>query len=170
MLIQKADSDCSGTLPPPGIHAPIWDELVKQWSVIPAPMHSSVELGPEIVSVGRGDCEPDDYLTQESMDVKFYDFSWDNENPCRQVEVERFKVDFRPITVKEFYKFWAGGIDERVSNISPANWVEDGGETKVCVVRLSRLTKGIIDRVGPHSLRPGTDEYCRELADGWIIR
>jgi len=104
------------------------------------------------------------------MNVKFHNFCWDNENPCRQVEVERFRVDFRPITVKEFYEFWVGGTDERVSNILPVNWVEDGGEIKVCVVRLSRLTKGIMGCVGPHSLRPGTDEDCRELAGDWVIR
>ena len=107
---------------------------MKQWRMIPAPMHSSVELGPEMVSVGRDDREPDDYLPRESTDVKFHNFGWDNENPCRQVEVGRFRVDFRPITVKEFYEFWAGGTDEGVPNILPANWVEDGGEIKVCVV------------------------------------
>ena len=87
MLIQKADSDRSGTLPPPGIHTPLWDELVKQWATIPEPVRSSVELGPEMVSVGRDDREPDDYIIETSMDVKSHDFGWDNENPCREVEV-----------------------------------------------------------------------------------
>jgi len=137
MLIQKADSDSSGTLPPPGIHAPMWDELVKQWDIIPTPVHSNVELGPEVLSVGRDDREPDDYVADESADVKSHDFGWDNENPCRQVEVGRFRVDFRPITVEEFYEFWVGGVGESVSNSLPANWVEDAGEIKVCGVRSS---------------------------------
>lgn len=138
MLIQRAYSDCSGTLPPPGIHAPLWDELVKQWKAVPAPVRSSIELGPETISVGRDDRELDDYIVDESMDVKSHDFGWDNESPCRQVEVGRFRVDFRPITVKEFYEFWMGEIDVKVSATLPANWAEDGGEMKVCVVWLSR--------------------------------
>lgn len=139
MLIQKADPDLSGTLPPPGIHAPVWDELVKQWSTIPAPVHSSVELGPETIWVGRDDREPDDYTMDEGADVKSHDFGWDNENPCRQVEVGRFRVNFRPITIEEFYDFWVGGTNESVSSNLPTNWVEDGGKIKVRVIRLSNL-------------------------------
>lgn len=112
----------------------MWDELVKQWSEIPPPVHVNVKLGPEIVSVGRDDCELDDYTADEILDVKSHDFGWDNENPCRQVGVGSFTVDFRPITVKEFYGFWVGGTDERVSSNLPANWVEDSGEIKVCLV------------------------------------
>jgi L-histidine Nalpha-methyltransferase / hercynylcysteine S-oxide synthase len=134
MIIQRADSDCSGTLPPPGIHIPVWGELVKQWNTIPLPVHTSVELGPEVILVGRDDCELDDYTADEVLDVKSHDFGWDNENPCRQVEVAKFKVDFRPITVKEFYEFWVGGTDERVSGNLPASWVEEAGKIKVCLV------------------------------------
>lgn len=137
MLIQRADVDCSGTLPPPGIHPPLWDELTKQWNTIPPPVHASVELGPEEIFVGRDDCELDDHAADEVLDVKSHNFGWDNENPCRQVEVAKFKVDFRPITVKEFYEFWVGATDERVSANLPANWVEDAGEIKVCLVRSS---------------------------------
>jgi formylglycine-generating enzyme required for sulfatase activity len=128
MIIQKADSDCSGTLPPPGTHAPVWGELVKQWNAIPVPQYPSVELGPELILVGRDDCELDDYTADEALEVKSHDFGWDNENPCRQVKVGRFRVDFRPITVKEFYEFWVSGTDERVSNNLPANWVKDVDE------------------------------------------
>lgn len=141
MLIQRAYPDRSGTLPPPGIHAPMWDELVKQWNTIPAPMHSSVELGPEMISVGRDDCELDDYLADKNADTESHNFGWDNESPCRQVEVRRFRVDFRPINIKEFYEFWMDGTDERVSSSLPANWVEDGSEVKVCAVRSSPLRK-----------------------------
>jgi len=137
MLIQKADPEISGTLPPPGIHAPLWDELVKQWNAIPAPVRLSVELGPEVISVGRDDREVYDYISDESADVKSHDFGWDNENPCRQVEVGRFRVDFRPITIEEFYEFWVGGTSEMVPSSLPANWVEDADEIKVCRVRLS---------------------------------
>jgi hypothetical protein len=130
-----------------------------------------VELGPEIVSVGRDDRKADDYITGESKGVEFHDFGWDDENPHRQVEVGRFRVGFRPIAIKDLYEFWVSGInDERVSKILPANWVEDGGEIKVCVVRLSRSTRGVTGRVGPPSLRPGTDEDRKELADDWIVR
>ena len=137
MVIQRADSGCPGTLPPPGIHAPVWDELVKQWNTIPPPVHASVELGPEKFFVGRDDSELDDSTADEVLDVKSHNFGWDNENPCRQVEVAKFKVDFRPITVKEFHEFWVGATDERVSVNLPANWVEDAGEIKVRLVRSS---------------------------------
>jgi len=121
--------------------------------------------GPEMVSVGRDDCGVGDYIVGERKDVKSHDFWWDNENPCRQVEIGRFRVGFRPIPIKEFCEFWVGGV-----NVLPANWVEDDGEIKVCVVRLSRFAKGIMGCVGPHGVRPGGNEDCRELADGWIIR
>jgi len=172
MLIQRADSDGSGTLPPPGIHAPLWDELVKQWSTIPAPLQSSVELGPETILVGRDDRETDDYVADENTDMKLHNFGWDNENPRRQVEVGRFRVDFRPITIKAFYEFWVDGTDEKISNSVPSNWVEDRGEIKVCMVRASlHLAKGMMGWfVGPHGLRPGTDEDRGELADDWIVR
>jgi formylglycine-generating enzyme required for sulfatase activity len=88
-----------------------------------------------MISIGRDDREADDYIAGENTDVKSHNFGWDNENPCRQVEVGKFRVDFRPITVKEFYEFWVGGADERGSSSLPANWVEDGGEIKVCAVR-----------------------------------
>lgn len=142
MLIQKAESNCSGTLPPPGIHTPVWGELVRQWSAIPLPVHVSVELGPEVISVGRDDCELDDYTAGEALDVKSHDFGWDNENPRRQVEVGKFKVDFRPITVNDFYNFWVGGTDEKVSSILPANWVDDAGEIKVCLCGHLQVCQG----------------------------
>ena len=113
MLVQKADADFSGTLQPPVIRAPLWDELVKQWSMIPAPVYSSAELGPDIVSVGRYVRELDDYTAGESADADSHGFGWDNENPCRQVKVGGFRVDFRPIIIKESYDFWVGGADER---------------------------------------------------------
>ena len=115
----------------------MWDELVKQWNALPAPVHLSIELGPGAIVIGRDDSELDDLTTDDDSDLKSHEFGWDNESPCRQVEVGRFKVDFRPITVKEFYEFWVGGADERVSNNLPANWVEDGGQIKVCLAWLS---------------------------------
>ena len=133
MIVQKADSDCSGTLPPPGIHAPLWGELVKQWNTIPPPVHVSVELGPEVILIGRDDCELDDCAADEVSEN--HEFGWDNENPCRQVKVGKFKINFRPITVKEFYEFWVGETyEKKVSSNLPANWVEDKGEIKVCLV------------------------------------
>lgn len=138
MVIQKADSDCSGALPPPGIRAPVWVELVKQWDAVPAPVQKSVELGPEMIALGRDDSELDDHTTDNA---KSHEFGWDNENPRREVEVGRFKVDFRPITVKEFFGFWAGNTDEGASRDLPASWVVEGGEIKVCLAPPSYLTR-----------------------------
>lgn len=115
---------------------------MKQWDAIPTPVQSSVELGPEVITVGTDDREPGDYIVDESVDVKSHDFGWDNENPRRRVEVGRFRVDFRPITIEEFYEFWVGGTSETASNSLPVSWVEDAGEIKVCGVRSSpRLGK-----------------------------
>lgn len=131
MIIQKADSGCSGALPPPGIRAPAWVELVKQWDAIPTPVQRSVELGPEVIALGRDDSEVDDHT---ATDAESHEFGWDNENPRRKVEVGRFKVDFRPITVKEFFEFWMGNADEGAPKNLPASWVIEGGEIKVRTV------------------------------------
>lgn len=98
---------------------------MKQLDTIPAPVHPSVELGPEVISVGGNDCESDDRIADENVDVKSHNFKWDKENPCRQAEVGRFR----------FYGFWVGGTDGRESSNLPANWVGDGSEIKVCVIR-----------------------------------
>jgi len=105
ILIRKADSSCSETLLSPGIHTQVWSELVKQWNTIPAPVHPSVELGPEVISVGRDNYESDVHIVDETVDVKSLNFGWDNEKSCRQVEVGRFRVDFPPITIEEFTGF-----------------------------------------------------------------
>ena len=95
MLIQEVDPGCSRLLSPPGTHAPMWDELVKEWSMIFTPVHSSVELGPEVISVGRDDCEPDDCIADESTGAESHDFGWDK-NPCWQ-------VDLRPKSITGFW-------------------------------------------------------------------
>lgn len=133
MVVQKTASDVSGTLRPPGIRAPVWAELVKQWNIIPIPARPSVELGPEVIVVGRDDNELHDHMDNNSR-ANSYDFGWDNESPCRKVDVGRFRVEFRPIAVKEFYEFWVGSTDDRSSVDLPANWVEDGHEIKVRLV------------------------------------
>lgn len=126
MLIQRADSDGSGTLPPPGFTTPIWGELVREWESIPPPVQSSVTLGPETLVIGQDDCETDDVLPEFEHAITGHEFGWDNESPQREIQVDRFKIDRRPVTNGEFLKFWtAGGVD------TPVSWIKEDGEMKV---------------------------------------
>jgi hypothetical protein len=134
MLIQRADADGRGTLPPPGFPRPSWDELVQEWASVPPPLTSSVTLGPRSLVVGNDDCETDDLLPEFEHQISGHEFGWDNESPRKEVRVEKFRIDFRPVTNCEFYDFWKAG------NVGmPVSWVEEDGETKVRILAFLEL-------------------------------
>lgn len=126
MLIQRADTDGSGTLPPPGFTTPVWEQLVQEWEAILPPFESSVTLGPETLVLGQDDCETDDFLPEFEYDVAGHEFGWDNESPRREVQVGRFRIDRRPVTNGEYLKFWLARGTEM-----PVSWVKEDGEIKV---------------------------------------
>ncbi|KAF5379118.1 hypothetical protein D9615_005872 [Tricholomella constricta] len=126
MLIQRAGT---GTLPPPGFISPPWEILTRQWDATPALAVSTVVLGPATVSLGQEDSEGDDSLEGISKKVDDHVFGWDNESPERKYEVGAFRVDWRPVSNREFETFWkeSGADKSRL----PGSWVEEDGEIKV---------------------------------------
>ncbi|TFK40758.1 DUF323 domain-containing protein [Crucibulum laeve] len=122
MLLQRAGS---GTLPPPGFTSPPWASLAANWDAAPIPKTVTITLGPASVSLGHDDNEADDY----AGDILSHEFGWDNEHPRRTVQVEKFNIEWRPITNGDFYNFYKGKGKGKVC--LPASWIEENGITKV---------------------------------------
>lgn len=126
MLLQRAGS---GTIPPPGFAPPAWESLAAAWNGAPKPSPSAVTLGPASVVLGHDDDESRDESAND--DVKDHEFGWDNESPKRQVQVNQFKIEWRPVTNGEFYEYYLGAGTGKVA--LPASWVEDEESIKVGV-------------------------------------
>lgn len=126
MLLQRAGT---GTLPPPDFTRPNWASLEAIWKAAPKPKSSTVTLGPATVSLGHDDIEADDDEPSKSLQVDGHEFGWDNESPKRDVQVEEFRIDWRPVTNGDFYEFYKNGGQDKVK--FPASWVEYEGETCV---------------------------------------
>lgn len=126
MLLQRAGT---GTLPPPGFTAPPWSSLADTWNSTPGPKTKTVTLGPEIVTIGHDDPEEEDADPAEANAIVDHEFGWDNEHPKRQVQVEKYQIEWRPVTNGEFYEFYMGDGKGKVK--LPASWVEHKGEIQV---------------------------------------
>ncbi|KAK7690156.1 hypothetical protein QCA50_006805 [Cerrena zonata] len=123
MLLQRAGT---GTVPPSGFITPNWSALKASWDSAPAPSESSVILGPATITLGHDDVEAED----DSSDVHGHAFGWDNEHPERQVEVDEFRIDWRPISNGQFYDFYKSkGKDMNIP--FPASWIEVEGKVQV---------------------------------------
>lgn len=123
MLLQRAGT---GTIAPSGFVRPDWVTLAKTWDAAPKPEDSSVVLGPATVTLGHDDAETD----EDALYDGGHAFGWDNEHPRRAVEVNKFRIEWRPVTNGEFYAFYQGvGKDSKVQ--CPASWVDVGGELQV---------------------------------------
>ncbi|KAJ7149046.1 hypothetical protein C8R43DRAFT_1193699 [Mycena crocata] len=120
MLLQRAGS---GTLPPPGFAPPPWASLAETWNSAPEPVSSTVTLGPATITLGHDDNEAEDDALGE---VAGHEFGWDNESPRRDVHVDEFRIEWRPVTNGQFFKFYVSqGVEV------PASWVEIDGEMHV---------------------------------------
>jgi formylglycine-generating enzyme required for sulfatase activity len=133
MVVQEAHSYGRGTLPPPGFKTPLWEVLADEWKSFPPPVSETVTLGPGILVMGHNDCESDDILPDFEHQHAGHEFGWDNESPRREIMVEKFKIDTRPITNGDFYDFWKQ--NKTVS--MPVSWLEESGKIKVRSFRLS---------------------------------
>lgn len=122
MLLQRAGS---GTLPPPGFTPPPWSSLATTWDSAPLPKMETVTLGPETVTIGHDDSEADDLASE----VAGHEFGWDNEHPKREVHVDKFRIDWRPVTNAQFHEFYVGAGKGKAS--FPSSWVEVNGEIQV---------------------------------------
>jgi L-histidine Nalpha-methyltransferase / hercynylcysteine S-oxide synthase len=143
MLIQRAGS---GTLPPPGFTAPPWSSLLDQWTRhTPSLSTPTTTLGPVTVILGHDDSEADDFLPESMHNVNGHEFGWDNESPARAVDVDKFKIDWRPISNAEFLAFQRGVGRGKVD--IPKSWVDELGEIKVdCVAVYGGLQCSLFDR------------------------
>ncbi|KAJ7464785.1 hypothetical protein B0H11DRAFT_2051390 [Mycena galericulata] len=125
MLLQRAGS---GTLPPPGFAPPPWASLAEAWNSAPQPVSSTVTLGPATLTLGHDDNEAEDEVPGIDTDVVGHEFGWDNEHPKREVHVDEFRIEWRPVTNGQFFKYYTsqdGGV------AIPASWVEIDGEMHV---------------------------------------
>ncbi|KAI1793340.1 hypothetical protein LXA43DRAFT_1002040 [Ganoderma leucocontextum] len=119
MLLQRAGT---GTISPGGFLPPPWEALAESWDKQPLPATETVTLGPAEISLGHDDYERHD----DSTDVLGHSFGWDNEHPQRTVNVEKFKIEWRPVTNGQFYEFYMGNGKDKVQ--FPKSWVELNGE------------------------------------------
>lgn len=132
MLLQRAGS---GTLPPPDFTAPNWSSLEAIWSAAASPRSDTVTLGPANVSIGHDDVEADDADPEKALLVDGHEFGWDNESPKRDVYVDEFRIEWRPVTNGQFFEFINGEGKGKVN--LPASWVEHNGER--CVSNLNSV-------------------------------
>lgn len=151
MLLQGAGKP-GGTLPPPGFAPPIWEELVKQWEKIEPPQET-VTLGPATVILGHDDDEALDDALGDKNAVEDHEFGWDNEHPRREVEVKPFRIEWRPVSNGEFYKFWSGEGKDMVK--FPASWIMEGNRVMVGASPECTTTGAHVRLIGPHFVWSG---------------
>ncbi|KAK0504162.1 DUF323 domain-containing protein [Armillaria luteobubalina] len=123
MLLQRAGT---GTLPPPGFAIPEWESLSEKWATEPKPFSPTVTLGPATVTLGHDDLEAED---GQASSVTTHEYGWDNEHPTRQVHVNEFRIEWRPVTNGEFYEFYKSGDGKDIQ--VPASWVQVTGAMQV---------------------------------------
>jgi hypothetical protein len=68
----KVSAVNDGTIPPSvgGFSTPCWESLAEEWDATPAPMSTTITLGPATVQLGHDDYEADD----GSLDVRDHEF------------------------------------------------------------------------------------------------
>ncbi|KAH7885435.1 hypothetical protein F5I97DRAFT_1811346 [Phlebopus sp. FC_14] len=127
MLLQRAGT---GTIAPPEFTPPPWESLLETWNATSKPASSTVVIDATTVTLGIDDVEGDDTDPSKSLDVSEHVFGWDNESPKREVAVDTFKIEWRPVTNGEFYQFYRGAGKGKAT--LPASWVKKGdGEVQV---------------------------------------
>ena len=89
-------------------------------------------MGPASITLGHDDDESRDEI--EDDDVKGHEFGWDNESPKRQVHVDQFRIEWRPVTNGEFYEYYLGAGRGKVA--LPMSWLEDEQGIKVGEISL----------------------------------
>ncbi|SJL07664.1 related to TAD2-tRNA-specific adenosine deaminase 2 [Armillaria ostoyae] len=123
MLLQRAGT---GTLSPPGFAIPDWESLSGKWAAEPKPFSPTVTLGSATVTLGHDDVEAED---GQASDVSTHEYGWDNEHPTRQVHVNEFRIEWRPVTNGEFYEFYKSGDGKDIQ--VPTSWVQVAGAMQV---------------------------------------
>jgi hypothetical protein len=156
MLLQRAGT---GTIPPPGFSPPSWASLSEIWDSAPKPASSTVTLGPAKVVIGHDDDESED---ANGGDVATHEYGWDNEHPKRMVDVQEFKIEWRPVTNRQFYEFYC---DHKGKGIQlPASWIEIEGEMHVSNTHMPLTQRIDYGGLGPHPAWPNSVEDSTRLA------
>lgn len=153
-----------GTLPPSGFSPPLWNFLAEGWDKAPLPPSPTVTLGPETIILGHDDSENDD----DSKEVENHEFGWDNEHPQRQVEVEEFRIEWRPISNGDFYEFYTSGGSGKVA--FPKSWCMVDDEVCVRSFIVPPVDMILKPSKGPHRVRPRSDESRAFVAHGDHLR
>ena len=141
-----------GTSSPLGFTHPPWSSLADSWDKAPLPPSPTVTLGPETISLGHNDSENDD----ASKEVENHEFGWDDEHPQRQVEVGEFRIDWRPVSNGDFYKFYNSGRNDKVE--FPKGWCMVGDEVHVRSFPTVWFDVLLKRPTGPYLLRSCSDE------------
>lgn len=161
MLLQRAGS---GTIPPPGFRTPNWPSLAIAWNETAYPETDTVTLGPATVVLGHDDNE--DWDAAPKDDTESHEFGWDNEHPKRAVHVREFRIEWRPVTNGEFYRYYNGAGKNRVR--LPASWVEDDEGIKVRVpsdrLRVLESESFQFTQIGANTVWASFDGCCPKLA------
>ncbi|KAI8883365.1 hypothetical protein K501DRAFT_249721 [Backusella circina FSU 941] len=111
-------------LPPAGVSEPSWKQMpyvsmTDDAILLDAPM---VELADGNVVLGHQDSENADLTRSDASSIEF---GWDNEHPQRQVHVASFKIQSRPVTNGEYYKYYKSTPQCKM----PASWcLKDGND------------------------------------------
>jgi L-histidine Nalpha-methyltransferase / hercynylcysteine S-oxide synthase len=127
MLLQVADGTAEGANPPVGFTLPSWKSLLEGDLEEMKPLEnipSSVTLGPATVSLGHNDLDAEDAKKELTPD---HEFGWDIENPVRSIHVAPFKIEWRPITNGQFYKYYRN-LKEKDEKSLPKSWIEIDGD------------------------------------------
>ncbi|KAG2182936.1 hypothetical protein INT44_005917 [Umbelopsis vinacea] len=104
---------------PNGVKATAWDQQSSATTLSNAPLHT-VHAGS--VTIGHDDIER---LDEQQDLTPGNEYGWDNENPKRQVAVDSFQIQSRPVTNGEYYTYLKES--DQLDKI-PCSWLrsEDG--------------------------------------------
>ena len=141
-----------GTLPPYGFAPPPWSSLADSWDNAPVPPSSTVQLGPETITLGHDDFENED----ASKAVENHEFGWDNEHPKRQVDIGEFRIEWRPVSNGDFYEFYKAGGSEKVA--LPKSWCTIDNEVCVRGFSVSQVDVPLNPSTGAYHVRTRSDE------------
>ncbi|KAI7904403.1 uncharacterized protein BX663DRAFT_504955 [Cokeromyces recurvatus] len=120
MLVQSPN-----ILPPKGIAVPNWKLLLQKDDtnetsanqISPLSDASFLKIPSGTVTIGHDDYEAFDL---DVNNKRHPEFGWDNENPKRNVAVDAFEIQTRPVTNGEYYVY----LQETNKNQSiPASWI-----------------------------------------------
>lgn len=120
-------------LPPKGVALPSW-KLMKPSSVTNVSLLSgapTLKIPASSITLGHNDHESSDLSNLNPNEGSSQELGWDNESPERQVDVDAFEIQTRPVTNGEYYGYLQ---ETQQGNTIPASWIMKDGEIFVRTV------------------------------------